>query len=206
MQQASKHCHVWLFESPRLRGGLGDWQSHFNRALVQSGQPALARWREATGVWHMKLYIFDDTLVISGANLSDTYFTNRQDRYVVFRNARALCDYYSDFLHATCKTPSGFELPDSKNKPFEASQWKTLMSSHNEIGKARRHLDPFMQPAQTSLDPEQTYVFPSFQMAYALYIPFSWFSTWNLLYAVFYQPVQYSSRRRHHGRRAGRAE
>lgn len=41
----------------------------------------------------MKLYIFDDTLVISGANLSNDYFTNRQDRYYVIRD-KNLTDFY----------------------------------------------------------------------------------------------------------------
>ena len=38
--------------------------------------------REIFGVFHMKVYIFDDTdLIISGANLSEEYFTDRIDRY-----------------------------------------------------------------------------------------------------------------------------
>lgn len=41
----------------------------------------------------MKLYIFDDTLIISGANLSNDYFTNRQDRYYVIKD-KNLTDFY----------------------------------------------------------------------------------------------------------------
>jgi phosphatidylserine/phosphatidylglycerophosphate/cardiolipin synthase-like enzyme len=67
--------------------------------------------REAVGVWHMKFYIFDDTIIISGANLSDTYFTNRQDRYVKFRS-KALCDFYTNFLDAliSASPPTGQTL------------------------------------------------------------------------------------------------
>ena len=41
------------------------------------------RWNEVVGVQHMKIYIFDDELILSGANLSNTYFTDRQDRYLM---------------------------------------------------------------------------------------------------------------------------
>ena len=37
---------------------------------------------ETVGLQHMKLYLYDDTVLISGANLSEDYFVNRQDRFV----------------------------------------------------------------------------------------------------------------------------
>lgn len=171
---APQQCRVWLFESPRLRGGVGDVRAHVSRALVRSGRAALARWREATGVWHMKIYIFDDTLVISGANLSDTYFSTRQDRYVVFRDAPLLCDFYAQFFDAVTRTPSGFELPLDF---ASAAHWNTLMSTPGECERARELLAPFIAPhastpatntaAAADLDfaDSDTWVFPSFQMA-----------------------------------------
>jgi CDP-diacylglycerol--glycerol-3-phosphate 3-phosphatidyltransferase len=41
------------------------------------------RWNEVVGVQHMKIYVFDDQLILSGANLSNTYFIDRQDRYLM---------------------------------------------------------------------------------------------------------------------------
>lgn len=38
------------------------------------------RVREVVGVMHMKAFVFDDSLLLSGANLSNSYFTNRQVR------------------------------------------------------------------------------------------------------------------------------
>lgn len=32
---------------------------------------------EIIGVHHMKLHVFDDNIMITGANLSDDYFTDR---------------------------------------------------------------------------------------------------------------------------------
>ena len=42
------------------------------------------RINEGWGLQHMKLYGVDDAILLSGANLSTDYFTNRQDRYHVF--------------------------------------------------------------------------------------------------------------------------
>ena len=39
--------------------------------------------REIFGVHHMKLNVFDNNVLITGANLSEDYFTDRQDRYIV---------------------------------------------------------------------------------------------------------------------------
>eukprot|EP00249_Psilotum_nudum_P012695 c23927_g1_i1 orf=1491-3269(+) len=52
-----------------------------------------SRLNEAVGVCHMKAYIFDDVVLMSGANLSTSYFTNRQDRYMILRDCRNLADY-----------------------------------------------------------------------------------------------------------------
>ncbi|CAA9990178.1 phosphatidylglycerophosphate synthase, putative [Plasmodium knowlesi strain H] len=44
------------------------------------------RANEAIGVMHMKVYIGDDRLILSGANISDSYLRNRQDRYILIEN------------------------------------------------------------------------------------------------------------------------
>ncbi|GMM32834.1 CDP-diacylglycerol--glycerol-3-phosphate 3-phosphatidyltransferase [Saccharomycopsis crataegensis] len=51
------------------------------------------RFNEGFGLQHMKIYGFDDEVIISGANLSEDYFSNRQDRYYVFKNVN-LTDYF----------------------------------------------------------------------------------------------------------------
>ncbi|KAL9898574.1 CDP-diacylglycerol--glycerol-3-phosphate 3-phosphatidyltransferase, mitochondrial-like [Glossina fuscipes fuscipes] len=45
----------------------------------------------------MKTYLFDDAVLISGANLSNDYFTNRQDRYILIED-KALADFYAEFI------------------------------------------------------------------------------------------------------------
>ena len=40
---------------------------------------------EVAGVMHMKAYIIDDEMILTGANLSEEYFSDRLDRYLLFR-------------------------------------------------------------------------------------------------------------------------
>jgi CDP-diacylglycerol--glycerol-3-phosphate 3-phosphatidyltransferase len=44
----------------------------------------------------MKIYLFDDSLLLSGANLSEDYFTHRQDRYIMFSDSPNLADHFAE--------------------------------------------------------------------------------------------------------------
>ncbi|CCE66003.1 hypothetical protein TPHA_0O00310 [Tetrapisispora phaffii CBS 4417] len=63
---------IRLYKTPAYIG----WK----KALIPS------RFDEALGLQHMKIYGFDNEVMLSGANLSNDYFTNRQDRYFLFKN------------------------------------------------------------------------------------------------------------------------
>lgn len=75
----SKRVHIQMYHSPGLHG--------LRAKLIPK------RFNEGWGLQHMKLYGFDDEIVLSGANLSQDYFTNRQDRYVVLKS-KPVTDYY----------------------------------------------------------------------------------------------------------------
>ncbi|XP_021955385.1 CDP-diacylglycerol--glycerol-3-phosphate 3-phosphatidyltransferase, mitochondrial [Folsomia candida] len=107
-------CQVFLYHTPQLRGLK-------KRFLPQ-------RWNEIIGLQHMKIYIFDDSIIISGANLSADYFTNRQDRYFMVENCKELADFYdqlidrvSDFSFQLEKTNSVALKPDWKVHPSEGN-------------------------------------------------------------------------------------
>jgi len=59
-------------------------------AAFRHAPPAI---REFAGVQHMKGCVADDDVMITGGNLSDDYFTDRQDRYMIMRGAPALADW-----------------------------------------------------------------------------------------------------------------
>lgn len=57
-----------------------------------------ARVSEVIGVCHLKAYVFDDNVLISGANLSTTYFTKRQDRYYLIKGAASLATFIRNLI------------------------------------------------------------------------------------------------------------
>ncbi|KAJ1633109.1 hypothetical protein T492DRAFT_904481 [Pavlovales sp. CCMP2436] len=83
--EAGGGAEVRLFRAPALRGA----------ALLLP--PRLI---EAVGVQHVKAFVFDDEVLLSGANLSSDYFTNRQDRYMRIRGEQAVADFFDSLLHA----------------------------------------------------------------------------------------------------------
>ena len=55
--------------------------------------------QESRGVQHMKIAVFDDNVLLTGANLSDSYFTDREDRWIVFKECKELADYCDDLAN-----------------------------------------------------------------------------------------------------------
>jgi CDP-diacylglycerol--glycerol-3-phosphate 3-phosphatidyltransferase len=65
---------VYLYEIPLLR--------HFPYSSLP---PEL---KEIAAVYHVKFFLFDETVILSGANLAHDYFVNRQDRYWLLKETR----------------------------------------------------------------------------------------------------------------------
>lgn len=78
-----EQCSVSLYQTPRLQGS-------WSKALP-------SRYNELVGLQHMKLYIADDSVLLSGANCSNDYFQQRQDRYVEIQDAD-LADFYCNVI------------------------------------------------------------------------------------------------------------
>lgn len=51
---------------------------------------------EIQATYHAKFGVFDRDVLITGANLSDLYFKNRQDRYMMIRDSCSLSEYMVD--------------------------------------------------------------------------------------------------------------
>uniref|UniRef100_A0A1B6MU30 CDP-diacylglycerol--glycerol-3-phosphate 3-phosphatidyltransferase n=1 Tax=Graphocephala atropunctata TaxID=36148 RepID=A0A1B6MU30_9HEMI len=78
------HCQVSLYHTPELRG-----------LWLRLLPPKV---NEAIGIQHIKIYVFDDDIIISGANLTKEYFTNRQDRYMLVSGCGALADFCAGLI------------------------------------------------------------------------------------------------------------
>lgn len=78
-----ERCNVSLYQTPRLQGS-------WSKALP-------SRYNELVGLQHIKLYIADDSVILSGANCSNDYFTQRQDRYVEIQDPD-LANFYCELI------------------------------------------------------------------------------------------------------------
>lgn len=121
----TKNVKLSLYHTPSLRG------------LSKKLMPP--RWNELIGLQHMKLYLFDETVIISGANLSNDYFTNRQDRYIMIEDKK-LADFYSNFVYKVqefsfqVKTNSDVELHPRWNMlPYDSDKIDFVTKAREKI-------------------------------------------------------------------------
>lgn len=121
----TRNVTISLYHTPSLRG------------LSKKLMPP--RWNELIGLQHMKLYLFDNTVIISGANLSNDYFTNRQDRYIMIED-KALADFYSNFVQKVqefsfkVKANEGVELHPKWNMlPYESDKVDFVRTAREKI-------------------------------------------------------------------------
>ncbi|UZP46589.1 hypothetical protein NXS19_014401 [Fusarium pseudograminearum] len=97
------------------------------------------RINEGWGLQHMKLYGVDDEIIMSGANLSTDYFTNRQDRYHLFSSKEVTDHFWSihsgvtsfSFLVQPSKEPAGFTLawPENNSAPSPLEKPESFIKS-----------------------------------------------------------------------------
>ncbi|KAI9877610.1 MAG: CDP-diacylglycerol--glycerol-3-phosphate 3-phosphatidyltransferase [Pleopsidium flavum] len=110
------------------------------------------RINEGWGLQHMKLYGVDDEIIISGANLSNDYFTNRQDRYHIFSSKR-ITDYFACIHHAVGSL-SYLVQPDPEATQGYVLEWPSsnvspspLEDPHKFKSCAGALLNPLIQPS-----------------------------------------------------------
>ncbi|KAL0637163.1 CDP-diacylglycerol--glycerol-3-phosphate 3-phosphatidyltransferase [Maublancomyces gigas] len=155
---------IRMYHTPNLRG--------LRKKVVPK------RLNEGWGLQHMKLYGVDDEIIISGANLSDDYFTNRQDRYHVFSCPR-LTDYFSRIHNAVCSISyqvlpapadqGGFTLewPESNPAPQPTEEPTAFKTAATAI------LAPLIRPLVAAKAPSttgpRTFVYPLAQFTPLLY-------------------------------------
>ncbi|KAI0396752.1 hypothetical protein F5Y17DRAFT_417670 [Xylariaceae sp. FL0594] len=104
------------------------------------------RINEGWGLQHMKLYGVDDEIIISGANLSNDYFTNRQDRYHLFAS-KDVTEYFWNlyqgvtslsFAVEPTKEAAGFRLhwPSTNPAPSPLDEPAQYITKATEIIKS----------------------------------------------------------------------
>lgn len=134
------------------------------------------RINEGWGLQHMKLYGFDDEILLSGANLSSDYFTNRQDRYHLFSSKEITQFFYG--LHSTVSSLSFRIEPSDSQAGFEqvwpaANAAPSPLESPKEfVAKAtlkiKDHISPSKALVAVANNVHDTSVYPLAQMTQLL--------------------------------------
>ncbi|KAH8311931.1 hypothetical protein KR044_008674, partial [Drosophila immigrans] len=145
-----------LYHTPDLRG--------------MTKRLAPPRWNELLGLQHMKVYLIDDAVIISGANLSHDYFTNRQDRYILIED-KPLADFYAEFIERVQEFSLAVRADNTEGLHHN---WRLLPyegTKQQFIQLAKQRITDFVQEAyqrQLQLRAEEskadTWVFPLLEM------------------------------------------
>ncbi|SPO06876.1 probable phosphatidylglycerophosphate synthase PEL1 [Cephalotrichum gorgonifer] len=106
------------------------------------------RFNEGWGLQHMKLYGVDDEIIISGANLSTDYFTNRQDRYHLF-SSKEVTEYFYR-IHAAVASLSYLVKPSAEPAGFTLSWPSTAPSPLEAPAEFTRHATSVLNPLITA--------------------------------------------------------
>lgn len=130
------------------------------------------RINEGWGLQHMKLYGVDDEIIMSGANLSDDYFTNRQDRYHLI-SSKEITDFFAKVHKTVCSisyrvtpssdAPGGFIL----DWPTTNAQPEPLANPKAYMEKATKLLAPLLKPSclkSNNSSPTDTQIYPLMQL------------------------------------------
>ena len=115
---------VRMYHTPNLTG--------LRKALLPK------RINEGWGLQHIKLYGIDDEVVLSGANLSNDYFTNRQDRYYVF-GSKSVADYFHHIHSAVCSI--SFLLQPSDRPSKYTLEWPASNPAPNPLESPKFHIE-----------------------------------------------------------------
>lgn len=132
---------IRMYHTPNLTG--------FRKSMLPK------RLNEGWGLQHMKIYGIDDEVIISGANLSDDYFTNRQDRYHVF-SSKAITEYYARVYDTMCSMSFYLE-PQKKAGSFQlvwpdANACKSpLVDPVSFVQVSKNLFEPLSRPSNSDL-------------------------------------------------------
>ncbi|XP_041978643.1 CDP-diacylglycerol--glycerol-3-phosphate 3-phosphatidyltransferase, mitochondrial isoform X2 [Aricia agestis] len=142
-KESIDNCKLSLYQTPKLQGS-------WSKALP-------SRYNEIIGLQHMKLYIADDIVILSGANCSNDYFGQRQDRYIQIED-KDLVNFYCDVIDALSdisKQLAGDKIVAPKEicrKEFEGritdliEKWKLLQAEKLSVLDSKNETNTWIFP------------------------------------------------------------
>ncbi|XP_055332207.1 CDP-diacylglycerol--glycerol-3-phosphate 3-phosphatidyltransferase, mitochondrial-like [Paramacrobiotus metropolitanus] len=160
LQENAERVKLSLFHTPNLRG---IWKTHVPE-----------RWNEIVGLLHMKVCVFDDNVLITGANLSDQYFTNRQDRYVLIKNVPELANFFEELVQGVAGASFTVNAQDEVGlssdtaaHPYLGSKEDFIEHAKDSVRRAYSMYPPtqrFAAGPDVSIDNADTWIYPLVQM------------------------------------------
>ena len=127
------------------------------------------RINEGWGLQHMKLYGCDDEIIMSGANLSSDYFTNRQDRYHLFQS-KELTDYFARIHDGIAKLSFDIQPSDAQGAGGYSMTWPSSNPAPSPLDApskyreaAAKHMSHLLTPVNSppaGSSPSTTTIYP----------------------------------------------
>ncbi|WP_241569983.1 CDP-diacylglycerol--serine O-phosphatidyltransferase [Rosenbergiella collisarenosi] len=136
-----------------------DW---YCRLAEQAGELAIPVYgipvntREALGVLHLKGFIFDDTVVYSGASINNVYLQYdqryRYDRYQIIKNP-ALANIMFDWISANLKQSDAVHRLDLEDRPTSLEIKNETKIFRQELRTFNYELDDLAHEPQLAVTP-----------------------------------------------------
>ncbi|KAI1505855.1 hypothetical protein F5X99DRAFT_415562 [Biscogniauxia marginata] len=111
------------------------------------------RINEGWGLQHMKLYGIDDEIILSGANLSTDYFTNRQDRYHLFASSE-VTDYFWGLYQGVASLSFLVEPSDTEVAGFRL-QWPSTNAAPSPLEDPTQYISQATGVINSLITPKQ---------------------------------------------------
>lgn len=97
------------------------------------------RWNEVISTFHSKILVFDDDVLLTGANLSSVYFDKRRDRYMFIKKSKILADYLADLLSISSQQNSSLNA-DIQNLN---TRYRTVLDCNSD--ESNTYIVPLIQ-------------------------------------------------------------
>lgn len=99
----------------------------------------MGRVSEALGVQHAKVFSTDTRhTIITGANLSDDYFTKRMDRYLVVRENRYVGHWFSEVVKSIASASHPVDTLEHWGKKHLPEEWKRKIQKEKEQERIKK--------------------------------------------------------------------
>lgn len=105
--------------------------------------------KELFGVFHTKIIIADNDIILTGANLSNSYFTTRKDRYLYIKNSPMLANYLSQYAN------------DIKSINFSQNAKEYIRNHHNILKQYNCNTKPNIKQLIDSIPNNKILLIPT---------------------------------------------